>query len=125
MNKQYRNNRYVALAIIMAASSGCSSGRPPLEKMSVAEQALKQAEGKDARRYSPLEMQLAYEKIEEAEEAIRQKDYEVARRFAEKAEIDALAAEAKADSMRAQAAVAELKEGIETLKRELKYKSAQ
>ncbi|WP_305906471.1 DUF4398 domain-containing protein [Methylomarinum sp. Ch1-1] len=125
MNKRNPIIAYTAIMVISGITVGCSNGRPPLEKISLAEQALKQAENKNARSYSPLEMRLASEKIEKAKEAIHQKDFETARRLAEKAEIDALAAEAKADSVRAKAAIDELKESIETLRQEIKYSSDQ
>lgn len=107
-------------ALVVAFAGGCGSAKPPVEKLAVADQMLKQAGANEASHYAPLEFRLASEKLEEARQAMEQEDYIIAERLADRSAMDARTALAKADSIRAQQTVNELKNSIELLRQELK-----
>jgi membrane protein involved in colicin uptake len=65
--------------------------------MANARLAVQQAEGTEAPREAPLEMQQARDKLTEAEKAVVAEDYVAARRLAQEAAADALYAQAKAE----------------------------
>ncbi|CAA9889064.1 conserved hypothetical protein [Candidatus Methylobacter favarea] len=109
----------LALAILIG---GCSSN-PPVDKMSVAEHLLEDADVNKSPQYSPLEMRIARENFEAAKAAMADEDYDKARRLAEKVAVDVETASAKADSIRAKNAVDELKRSLDTLRQELNSKN--
>lgn len=110
----------VLSALVIALAGGCGSVKPPVEKLAVADQMLKQAGANEAGHYAPLEFRLASEKLEEARQAMEREDYIIAERLADRSAMDARTALAKADSIRAQQTVNELKNSIELLRQELK-----
>jgi multidrug efflux pump subunit AcrA (membrane-fusion protein) len=101
-----------------ALALACSSGRPPTEKVEVAEAAVQRADTQGAAAEAPLELRLAREKLERARVAMEEERYQVARRLAEQAQVDALLAEAKAETAAALASAQEMRESIETLQAE-------
>ncbi len=101
---------------------GCGSIKPPIEKVAVAEQMLNQAETAEVKQYAPLEVQMARDKFEQAKRAMDAENYTVAERLADQAALDARTAMAKADSIKAQHAVDELKQSIELLRQQLKIR---
>jgi hypothetical protein len=109
----------LAVAILIV---GCSTN-PPVEKMSVAEHLIEDADINKSAQYSPLEMRIARENFEAAKAAMAAEDYDKARRLAEKVAVDVETAAAKADSIRAKNAVDELRQSIETLRQEINSKN--
>lgn len=103
--------------------SACSSVPPPREQMAVADVALRKAEEAEAATHAPAPLRQARDKLEGARAAMQAEDYEDARRLAEQAAVDAELAEAEARSQVAQQNVAELRESIELLRREVEQQS--
>ncbi len=97
----------------------CGGERPPLEKISVAEQMVSMADNENAAQYAPLDIRLAREKLQQAKAALDDKEYAEARRLADQASVDAQVAEAKATTEKGRRAVEELRQSIETLRREI------
>lgn len=100
--------------------SGCASVPPPREEVAEARLALSEAREAEASQYAPAELRSARKKLEAAEEAMSKDNYTKARRLAEQAFVDAQLAEAKAQAELQRQEVEELRESIETLRRELK-----
>jgi hypothetical protein len=68
--------------------------------------------------YSPVELQLAREKLSEARLALDAREYERSRRLAEQALVDARVAEARAETESARLAARDLRLSLETLRAE-------
>ena len=102
----------MAGAALLAA---CASVPAPKGEIANADLALKNAEAVNAAQIDPLDARLARENLEKAKLAMQKDEYEKARRLAETAEVDAMVAESKARSTRAQQRVQELKQDIEKL----------
>ena len=113
----------VPLAFAALSTIGCSTVGPPKDSMAAAELAVQEANKSKAPQYSPLELRMAMDKLDEAKRAMNKKDYTVARRLAEEALVDAQVAEAKAASEDARRAASDLKESLETLRREAQRSS--
>lgn len=97
--------------------TGCGTKRPPTEKMASAEVFINSARASDAQ--GLIELRRAEDRYEQAQAAMASKDYERAARLADEALIDARLAEAKVQSNQATAALADLRDSIEILRREL------
>lgn len=99
-------SRNIAPAVAAAAAlfllGACSSMPPPDDAMASARLAVQRAEGTEAPREAPMEMQQARDKLTEAEKAVVAEQYSKARRLAQEATADAQFAEAQ--SQRAVAA---------------------
>ncbi|HEX6176645.1 MAG TPA: DUF4398 domain-containing protein [Candidatus Binatia bacterium] len=98
--------------------SGCSSVTPPREELATAELAVREAQQSKASQHASLELRMATEKLNRAKQAMRDEDHVAARRLAEQALVDAQLAENKARSAEARAMARQLREGIETLRKE-------
>jgi Domain of unknown function (DUF4398) len=113
--KSFSRIAWALPALLLAAGCGTT---PPTEKMEVAEAAVRQADTQGAGDEAALELRLAREKLEKANAAMEDERYVAARRLAEQAEVDAMLAEAKAESAAARASAREMRQGIETLRSE-------
>ncbi len=103
---------------------GCATKYPPpSSQLTIANSAINQAEKAGAYESAPVELKAAREKLEQAKESMNRKDNLTAKWLAEQATIDANLAEAKARTVKSQKAVQEIKESIETLKKEIERKS--
>jgi hypothetical protein len=111
-----RRQCYLLACSVLAA--GCSSERPPVDALSAADLAVRQAEASKAPQSAPLDLRLAHEKLSSARQAMDKDDYEKARRMAEEALVDAQLAQAKAESESARKNADELRSSIEALSRE-------
>lgn len=109
----------LATAIVLASIAGCSTTGKPIAEMSAARTSLMAAEGEDTRRYAPVAMDRAKEKLKRAEAAIAAQDFEEARRLAEEAQADAELAQAEASKFEAEKAVKELEDSIRVLREEI------
>jgi hypothetical protein len=110
-----RQGRSLLFAVLAAA--GCA-GTPPTEKVEVAEAAVRQADTRGAAEDAALELRLARDKLERARVAMADERYVTARRLAEQAQVDALLAEAKAQSAAALESAHEMRDSIESLRGE-------
>ena len=99
---------------------GCASkGIEPIENISDAETAVEIAKESNAMIHAPLELRLAEEKLNSAQAAIEQEEFVKAQRLADEALMDAKLAEAKSLSEKAKKRVQEVRESVNTLRREL------
>jgi hypothetical protein len=101
--------------LVAPALFACSSTRPA-ESVSRAELAVDQADANDAGEHAPLDLQLAREKLARAQEAMDDGDEEKARRLADQALVDALVADAKAETEERRATAQALQESIHSLR---------
>ena len=108
-----------ACALILMALAGCATVPAPSDQLAVAKAAVSDAVGAGGGEFTPAELRAAQEKLDQADRAMRAEDYRAARRLAEEAEVDAKLAATKARSLKAQRAVAELRESIRALQLEL------
>jgi len=110
--------------VSILALSGCADKvPPPTQQVTMATQAISQAESSGAFDLAPLELKSAREKLTQAKLAMEQEKNDQARRLADEAIIDANLAEAKARSAKSQKVVEELKESIRILREEINRKS--
>lgn len=103
----------VALALV-----GCAADAPR-QLMAQADYAVRDASEPGIREHAPAEVALAREKYQRAKQAMDEEEYVEARRLAEQAIADARLAQTKARSQRAQQAVKELMEAIDSLRQEI------
>ena len=109
-----RTRKVLCIAGVLAL--GCASVPVPTGQVAQADLALNKAEAANASAIDPLDMRLAREKLEKAKLEVKDGKNEEARRLAETAEVDALVAEAKARSARAQQATQELQQQVDALR---------
>ncbi|MBI5258219.1 MAG: DUF4398 domain-containing protein [Burkholderiales bacterium] len=100
------------LVLLLAA---CASDAPPRTELAVGQAAVDRATGPAAAE-APLVLAAARDKINRANLAYASKDYATARQLAEQAEADALLAEAQARSVRADRALAAVRDSIRQLR---------
>lgn len=113
------------LFVMALVAAGCAGTPPPTEKVEVAEAAVRQADTRGAADAAALELRLARDKLERARIAMAEERYVTARRLAEQAQVDALLAEAKAQSAAALASAREMQDSIESLRGEAQRASDQ
>ncbi|UCH53158.1 MAG: DUF4398 domain-containing protein [Pseudomonadota bacterium] len=109
----------VAPAVLISLGLSACAGAPPTAELTRSESAVSQAIEVGARNYAQLDLHAAEQKLEQARAAAKTGDNDKARRLAEQAQVDAELAEAKSLSTKAQRSVAELKESIQLLRKEL------
>jgi hypothetical protein len=97
----------------------CATATPPTDTINAAETSITEAQQADAEPVARLELHMAREHLAQAKAAVEAERYDEARELAEKALVEAQLAEARADSARAQRNVAEIRETIATLRREI------
>lgn len=103
--------------------AGCSTVGPPKDSVAAADLAVREASKSKAPQYSPLELRRATDKLDEAKRAMNKKDYIQARRLADEALVDAQLAEAKAASEDARREASDVRQSLETLRREAERSS--
>ena len=117
--KQFLSFRIgVPIVLTLLGVAGCSTAGPPKDSMAAADLAIKEANKSKAPQYSPLELRKAMDKFDEAKRAMNKEEYTRARRLAEEALVDAQLAEAKAASEDARQTASDLRQSLETLRRE-------
>ena len=112
------------LCLGVIAFIGCSTVRPPEENIAKADLAVREANQTKAQQYAPLELQLARDNLEKARKAMKDEDYVVARRLSDKALVDAQLAETKANTEESKRVANEIRESLETLRREINRETA-
>ncbi len=108
-------------ALLRAACA--SSVPPPDARIAVATAAVAHAAAAGGTEYAPAEMRMARDKLQRATVAITARDNANADVLAEQAQLDALLAEAKAESAKARKAAVALQDGSRVLKEELDRKA--
>jgi Domain of unknown function (DUF4398) len=98
---------------------GCAAKVAPIEDISNAQMAVKEAEESNAATYAPLELKFATDKLAKARTALQAENYEEALQLANEALLDAKLAEAKSRSEEAKKTTQELRNTIETLRQEI------
>lgn len=106
----------VAVAFLIA---GCATVPAPNEQLAVARAAVVDAEGAGAASYASIDLKNAHDKLDAANVAFGARDYENARRLADEASADANLAAVRARSVKAERAVAEVRESIRVLREEV------
>ena len=110
--------RWLILLILPVFGACATTGEPPTATLSKAELAVDNAAETQAPQYAPLELRKARSHIQQARQAVDQENYEEAQRLAEKALVEAQLAQAKADAQVAQNTLAEMRDSIDTIRRE-------
>ncbi len=110
--------RFLLVLLLTAGLGACASVPPPESQMGKADLALRSAEQADAAHYAPLEMRVARTKLEQARAEMREDHNLEARRLAEQAKLDALLAEATAQTAQRQEAADTIRADIEALRAE-------
>jgi len=112
--------RGICLAAGTLALAACANEIPaPTEQVALADNNIRNAETANAVRHSPVELNMAREKLEGARRQMQDGNNEEALRLAEQAELDARLAELRARTKTTQEAVAAVRSSIDTLRREL------
>jgi Domain of unknown function (DUF4398) len=121
--KTVKKRSYPALILVFLVSSlfafGCAAKVAPVESMTGAAMAIKEAENANAGVYAPLELRLAEEKLNAAKQAMAREDYTEAQRLSDEALADAQLAEAKSRAEKSKVTAEEMRESIETLRHEI------
>lgn len=113
----------VPFILTMLGIAGCSTVGPPKDSVAAADLAVREASKSKAPQYSPLELRRATDKLDEAKRAMDKKEYIRARRLADEALVDAQLAEAKAASEDARRDASDVRQSLETLRREAERSS--
>jgi len=113
----------IAMASALSLAFGCASVAPPREQLGAAESAVRQASASKASQFAPAELRMASDKLAQAQTAMRQEEYDDARRLAEEALVDAQLAESKARTAEAQQTARNMREAIDSLRREAERSS--
>lgn len=105
---------------IAVVIGGCaSSGERPDGQLQTAESSIQQAVSSDARDFEPVLLNQAQNKVADAEELIEEEKYREARRLLEQASVDAQLAGARSDTAKAEQAVEEINNNIESLRQRI------
>jgi len=110
--------RFVLVLLLATGLGACASVPPPESQMGKADLALRKAEQADAAHFAPLEMRTARTKLEAARAEMREDHNLEARRLAEQAKLDALLAEATAQTAQRREATDTIRADIEALRAE-------
>lgn len=108
----------VAMSTLLVACAG--PGPKPESELQAAESSVKQAESADARKFEPVMLNRAQNKVADARELIDREEYRKAERMLEQAAVDAQLAAARSETEKARRAVAEINRSIDELQDQLK-----
>ena len=116
---------FTALAVpaITLTVAACASTPPPTEQLAVATAAVSHANAAGAQTLAPTEMDMARDKLRRANLALAAQEHDRARQLAQQAQVDALLAEAKAESARARKAAEEVQAASRALREEMGRKA--
>ncbi|MDO6444073.1 MULTISPECIES: DUF4398 domain-containing protein [unclassified Marinobacter] len=120
MNK-FKSMLYTAgITGVALTIGGCaSSGERPDSDLQSAESSLQQAVAADARKFQPVLLNNAQNKVADAKNLIEQERYIEAERLLEQASVDAQLAGARADTEKARQAVEEINQNIESMRNQI------
>lgn len=111
------------MSSVLALVTGCASVAPPREQVGAAEAGVRQANATKASQYAPTELRMASDKLAQAQTAMHEEKYDKARRLAEEALVEAQLAESKARTAEAQQTARNMREAINSLRRETERNS--
>lgn len=121
------HKRYTRLLILLGLTAsliGCAGPGPrPDSQLQWAETSIQQAEATDARRFEPVLLNQAQNKLADARKLIDREEYRQAERLLEQAAVDAQLAGARAETEKARQAVAEINSSIENLRNQMESNS--
>lgn len=106
-----------ALALTTVACA--SAPDRPDRQMARAESSIEVAQETGAQQYGPAALERAQKQLDQAEVAAANQEYELALRLAERAELDARLAVSQTNHLKAAAALEELQQSIDSLRREI------
>jgi seryl-tRNA synthetase len=105
--------------LVGVLTGGCATqNAKPTEELTKARSVIELADKGNAQQYAPADLQRAHDELSSAERAQNERKYEDARRLAEKAEVDADLAAARANSAAAEQSAQEIRKSLDTLKQE-------
>jgi len=113
----------LTVPLLTVAVAACASTPPPTEQLAVASAAVTHADAAGAQALAPTDMDAARAKLRRANLALAAQDHGLARQLAEQAQVDALLAEAKAESLRARKAADEVQAASRALREEMGRKA--
>jgi hypothetical protein len=119
---------WIHILVLVAAAIlvGCASAPPASdEALARAEAGIEDARQAGATEFAAAELESANDRLGMARAAANKNEHQVAERYAEEAALDAELASAKARSVKADAAAAEVASGIETLRNEINRHQAE
>lgn len=117
-------HKFLARPLIIFGLAGtliaCSGPGPkPDSELKIAVSSIQQAEASDARKFDPVLLNQAQNKLADARSLIEREEYREAERLLEEAAVDAQLAAARSEAEKAQRAVAEINSTIEDLQNQL------
>jgi len=120
MNK-YKSMLYTAgITGIALSIGGCASpGERPDSDLQSAESSLQQAVAADARKFEPVLLNNAQNKVADAKSLIAKEKYVEAERLLEQASVDAQLAGTRSETAKAKQAVEEINKNIESLRKRI------
>lgn len=107
----------LGLSTMLIACAG--PGPRPDSQLQIAASSIQQAEAADARKFDPVLLNQAQNKLADARELIEREEYTEAQRLLEEAAVDAQLAAARSQTEKAQRAVAEINRSIQNLENQL------
>jgi len=125
MLKKNTIRKIIGISVIALSlfSGACAPGKPPVGKIADVESAIGRAKESIADIYAPLELKFAEDKLTEARALMDKEEYLAAGRLLDEALIDAKLAEARSKSEQKKGEVAEIRENIDSLRKEIEFKS--
>jgi hypothetical protein len=114
-----RLTMYSVIAGTLLLASCAGDRTLSAEKIAGAEKSIDSAVKSDAAGAAPVELKSAEDNLANAKSAMNSGDYERARRLAESASADADLAQAKASSAKSKRAAADMRESVNSLRKEL------
>ncbi len=108
----------VPVVVVCLSMIGCASGEKPKANIANADMAIQRAREANAINYAPLELKVAEDKLQQAKKASDEEKYTNARWLADEARADAELAEAKSQSARTGQIEQQVRQDVETLRRE-------
>jgi hypothetical protein len=118
--KFYQKVTMAAALLGSLSLAGCGGNSTiPAEKIAGAEKSIDQAAKSNAPADAAVELKNAEDHLSEAKAAMSKKDYDKASRLAELAAADADLAQAKAASAKSKKAAGQMRETVDSLRREL------
>ena len=113
------STRWWAPTVIGLGLVACANAPKPVGELAAARAAVEHVQPAGAR-YAPAQLLTAQQKLAAAQAAMDAEDYERARRLAVEAEADAHLVGARTEAERARQALAEIQQGNQALRQELK-----
>lgn len=105
---------------LSAALIACAGPGPrPDSQLQIAASSIQQAEASDARKFDPVLLNQAQNRMADARELIDREEYPEAKLLLEKAAVDAQLAAARSEAEKAQRAVAEINRNIQNMQDQL------